>query len=243
MVNVTKWLNSLTPQYHNNTIYLHHWIHGELTTDIKYNSDEIKCYVLLRSHCGYIFAFIHSVSVFSGHRNSSFYVKSSVSPDNQFLATGSSDHHAYIWKVRPLVTCDHVTMARCVAPAGEVRGGQRWFRRARDHVGNGLLYSPLFLPSLCIFVWSPVLPNNCSLRTRSHVLTWGADGNVVLFGCQSSYLSCMVWKKHAGSHELRVLQPHTFGFCQCLTSLWPPFCSRYQSQHRLPWCCRATVRK
>ncbi|XP_012676440.2 denticleless protein homolog [Clupea harengus] len=39
------------------------------------------------------------VSVFSGHRNSSFYVKSSVSPDNQFLATGSSDHHAYIWKI------------------------------------------------------------------------------------------------------------------------------------------------
>ncbi|KTG05971.1 hypothetical protein cypCar_00014172 [Cyprinus carpio] len=39
------------------------------------------------------------VAVFSGHSNSSFYVKSSVSPDDQFLASGSSDHHAYIWKI------------------------------------------------------------------------------------------------------------------------------------------------
>ncbi|KAK6295008.1 hypothetical protein J4Q44_G00342340 [Coregonus suidteri] len=39
------------------------------------------------------------VAVFGGHLNSSFYVKSTVSPDNQFLASGSSDHHAYIWKM------------------------------------------------------------------------------------------------------------------------------------------------
>ncbi|KAJ7988037.1 hypothetical protein DPEC_G00319480 [Dallia pectoralis] len=39
------------------------------------------------------------VSVFSGHLNSSFYVKSTVSPDDQFLASGSSDHHTYIWKI------------------------------------------------------------------------------------------------------------------------------------------------
>uniref|UniRef100_A0A8C7FM92 Denticleless E3 ubiquitin protein ligase homolog (Drosophila) n=1 Tax=Oncorhynchus kisutch TaxID=8019 RepID=A0A8C7FM92_ONCKI len=39
------------------------------------------------------------VAVFGGHLNSSFYVKSTVSPDNQFLASGSSDHHAYIWKI------------------------------------------------------------------------------------------------------------------------------------------------
>uniref|UniRef100_A0A3Q2R1K0 Denticleless E3 ubiquitin protein ligase homolog (Drosophila) n=1 Tax=Fundulus heteroclitus TaxID=8078 RepID=A0A3Q2R1K0_FUNHE len=39
------------------------------------------------------------VAVFSGHQNSSFYVKSSISPDDQFLASGSSDHHTYIWKV------------------------------------------------------------------------------------------------------------------------------------------------
>ncbi|XP_056620512.1 denticleless protein homolog [Triplophysa dalaica] len=39
------------------------------------------------------------VAVFRGHSNSSFYVKSSVSPDDQFLASGSSDHHAYMWKI------------------------------------------------------------------------------------------------------------------------------------------------
>ncbi|XP_030637580.1 denticleless protein homolog [Chanos chanos] len=39
------------------------------------------------------------VATFSGHRNSSFYVKSTVSPDDQFLTSGSSDHHAYIWKI------------------------------------------------------------------------------------------------------------------------------------------------
>uniref|UniRef100_A0A8C7ZAF0 Denticleless E3 ubiquitin protein ligase homolog (Drosophila) n=1 Tax=Oryzias sinensis TaxID=183150 RepID=A0A8C7ZAF0_9TELE len=39
------------------------------------------------------------VAVFSGHQNSSFYVKSSISPDDQFLASGSSDNHAYMWKI------------------------------------------------------------------------------------------------------------------------------------------------
>ncbi|KAM8832440.1 denticleless protein homolog isoform 2-T2 [Spinachia spinachia] len=47
------------------------------------------------------------VAVFSGHENSSFYVKSSISPDDQFLASGSSDNNAYVWKIsdpkRPLV--------------------------------------------------------------------------------------------------------------------------------------------
>ncbi|XP_030051930.1 denticleless protein homolog [Microcaecilia unicolor] len=40
-----------------------------------------------------------AVAVFSGHQNSTFYIKSSVSPDGQFLLSGSSDHSAYIWKV------------------------------------------------------------------------------------------------------------------------------------------------
>ncbi|XP_062429560.1 denticleless protein homolog [Rhea pennata] len=39
------------------------------------------------------------VAVFSGHQNSTFYIKSSVSPDDQFLVSGSSDCSAYIWKV------------------------------------------------------------------------------------------------------------------------------------------------
>lgn len=40
-----------------------------------------------------------AVAVFSGHQNSTFYVKSSLSPDDQFLVSGSSDEAAYIWKV------------------------------------------------------------------------------------------------------------------------------------------------
>ncbi|XP_064133006.1 denticleless protein homolog isoform X2 [Loxodonta africana] len=39
------------------------------------------------------------VAIFSGHQNSTFYVKSSLSPDDQFLVSGSSDEAAYIWKV------------------------------------------------------------------------------------------------------------------------------------------------
>ncbi|XP_035534815.1 denticleless protein homolog [Morone saxatilis] len=39
------------------------------------------------------------VAVFSGHKNSSFYIKSTISPGDQFLASGSSDHHTYIWKI------------------------------------------------------------------------------------------------------------------------------------------------
>ncbi|KAM4771451.1 denticleless protein homolog [Rhinophrynus dorsalis] len=39
------------------------------------------------------------VSIFSGHQNSTFYIKSSLSPDGQFLLSGSSDHSAYIWQV------------------------------------------------------------------------------------------------------------------------------------------------
>ncbi|KAM7395221.1 hypothetical protein PAMA_006806 [Pampus argenteus] len=39
------------------------------------------------------------VAVFSGHQNSTFYVKSTISPDDQFLASGSSDNHTYIWKI------------------------------------------------------------------------------------------------------------------------------------------------
>uniref|UniRef100_F1S2V6 Denticleless protein homolog n=1 Tax=Sus scrofa TaxID=9823 RepID=F1S2V6_PIG len=39
------------------------------------------------------------VAIFNGHQNSTFYVKSSISPDDQFLVSGSSDEAAYIWKV------------------------------------------------------------------------------------------------------------------------------------------------
>nr|KAF6396579.1 denticleless E3 ubiquitin protein ligase-like protein [Rousettus aegyptiacus] len=39
------------------------------------------------------------VAIFNGHQNSTFYIKSSLSPDDQFLVSGSSDEAAYIWKV------------------------------------------------------------------------------------------------------------------------------------------------
>ncbi|KAM9339517.1 denticleless protein homolog [Symphorus nematophorus] len=39
------------------------------------------------------------VAIFSGHQNSSFYIKSTISPDDQFLASGSSDNNTYIWKI------------------------------------------------------------------------------------------------------------------------------------------------
>lgn len=45
------------------------------------------------------FSFFSPVAAFSGHQNSSFYIKSSISPDDQFLASGSGDNHTYIWKV------------------------------------------------------------------------------------------------------------------------------------------------
>ncbi|XP_058021326.1 denticleless protein homolog [Ahaetulla prasina] len=60
------------------------------------------------------------VTVFSGHQNSSFYVKSSISPDNQFLISGSSDQCAYIWKVSepqlpPMVLHGHLQEVTSVA--------------------------------------------------------------------------------------------------------------------------------
>ncbi|TNN76144.1 Denticleless [Liparis tanakae] len=47
----------------------------------------------------YCCLFSFTVAVFSGHQNSSFYVKSTISPDDQFLASGSSDNNAYVWKI------------------------------------------------------------------------------------------------------------------------------------------------
>ncbi|XP_061481253.1 denticleless protein homolog [Rhineura floridana] len=59
-------------------------------------------------------------SIFSGHQNSSFYVKSSISPDDQFLISGSSDQNAYIWKVSephlpPMMLLGHLQEVTSVA--------------------------------------------------------------------------------------------------------------------------------
>lgn len=51
----------------------------------------------------YCFDFIsynpEPVCTYRGHRNTTFYVKSALSPDNVYLLSGSSDELAYIWKV------------------------------------------------------------------------------------------------------------------------------------------------
>ena len=39
------------------------------------------------------------VCTFSGHLNSTFYVKAALSPDDLFLISGSSDNGAFIWSV------------------------------------------------------------------------------------------------------------------------------------------------
>ncbi|XP_077194773.1 denticleless protein homolog isoform X2 [Paroedura picta] len=59
-------------------------------------------------------------SAFSGHQNSSFYVKSGISPDDQFLISGSSDQSAYIWKVSepqlpPIMLLGHMEEVTSVA--------------------------------------------------------------------------------------------------------------------------------
>uniref|UniRef100_UPI00358DF69F denticleless protein homolog n=1 Tax=Myxine glutinosa TaxID=7769 RepID=UPI00358DF69F len=66
--------------------------------------------------CIYMFSTVSlnttPVSTFQGHRNASFYVKASLSPDDQYLLSGSSDSKAYIWKVHAsrqpaVVMCGH----------------------------------------------------------------------------------------------------------------------------------------
>ncbi|CAH1403851.1 unnamed protein product [Nezara viridula] len=39
------------------------------------------------------------ISIYSGHRVSSFYIKNCVSPDGRYVASGSNDGKAYIWSV------------------------------------------------------------------------------------------------------------------------------------------------
>lgn len=62
--------------------------------------------------------FCLSVSLFNGHLNFSFYVKSSMSPDDQFLISGSSDRCAYIWRVS--FSCASQNLRGCPACSSAV---------------------------------------------------------------------------------------------------------------------------
>lgn len=62
----------------------------------------------------------HPFGEFYGHENSTFYVKTCLSPDGKYLASGSSDEQAYIWKTSkpggPLVKLTgHTKEVTCVA--------------------------------------------------------------------------------------------------------------------------------
>jgi denticleless len=69
------------------------------------------------------------VCSFTGHSNSTFYVKSALSPNNTYLLSGSSDNDAYIWRVNdsqaaPMVLKGHVgeitSVAWCPVDLGKV---------------------------------------------------------------------------------------------------------------------------
>ncbi|XP_012271438.1 protein lethal(2)denticleless isoform X2 [Orussus abietinus] len=60
------------------------------------------------------------VAEFYGHKNSTFYVKTCLSPDGRYLASGSSDEHAYIWRTDrpggPMVKLyGHTEEVTCIA--------------------------------------------------------------------------------------------------------------------------------
>ena len=67
--------------------------------------------------------------IFYGHLNSTFYVKAALSPDDQYLISGSSDSNAYIWRVTddtaaPILMTGHLgevtSVAWCPSDQGKV---------------------------------------------------------------------------------------------------------------------------
>ncbi len=50
----------------------------------------------------------YPISVFKGHCNGSFYIRTSISPDDRFLVSGSSDRLAYIWSIEQPHKSPHV---------------------------------------------------------------------------------------------------------------------------------------
>ena len=60
------------------------------------------------------------LATFSGHTNATFYIKSCVSPDDQYLISGSGDSDGYIWRIdnptaAPYHLTGHSNEVTCVA--------------------------------------------------------------------------------------------------------------------------------
>lgn len=69
------------------------------------------------------------IAAFTGHSNSTFYVKSAISPDDNYLLSGSSDNDAYLWNVKtpqaaPMVLKGHTkevtSVDWCTVDVGKV---------------------------------------------------------------------------------------------------------------------------
>ena len=64
--------------------------------------------------------FFGLVAVYGGHEQHSFYIKTCLSGDGKYLLSGSSDDHAYIWRIgggpKPLLKLEgHGAEVTCVA--------------------------------------------------------------------------------------------------------------------------------
>lgn len=92
-------------------------------TNLLINSSGQKLYVNCMDHNIYCFNLgvyaSQPLMTYIGLTNSTFYIKSSLSPDDQYLISGSSDEKAYVWNVnssKPLLTLTgHTKEVTCVA--------------------------------------------------------------------------------------------------------------------------------
>ena len=76
------------------------------------------------------------ICAFSGHLNSTFYVKTALSPNDLYLLSGSGDNDAYIWKVSdptapPFLLKGHTGEVTSVAWCPSDQGKVCWL------LGNG----------------------------------------------------------------------------------------------------------
>lgn len=76
-------------------------------TALAVNNSSSKLLASSADHHIYMFDCIvpeREPTMYSGHVNNSFYVKSTFSPDGRFIMSGSTDNHVYIWDVASPLT-------------------------------------------------------------------------------------------------------------------------------------------